>query len=174
MPKIIQNAREQLLAEARRQIAENGYAQTTVRSVAGACGLGVGTVYNYFESKDVLIASFLFEEWKRYLDAMQALPQEHPEILLRGIYQALQEFAASNQALFSDADAAKSAAIGLSARHRLLRGQIAAFILPLCQANGLHDPSFAADFIAEALLCWSMEGSDFATVYPMLEKIIKK
>ena len=45
MPKIIENVREQLIGEAKRQIAENGYAQTTIRSVAKACGLGVGTVY---------------------------------------------------------------------------------------------------------------------------------
>ncbi len=173
MPKIIQNVREQLLAEARRQIAERGYAQTTVRSVAGACGLGVGTVYNYFESKDVLIASFLFEDWKQYLDAMSALPKDDPRALLGGIYTALQQFASQNGALFSDADAARSAAIGLSARHRLLRGQIAAFILPLCKQCGAADPTFASEFVAESLLCWSMEGADFQTVYPLLEKIIK-
>ena len=46
MPKIIENVREQLLTEAKRQIAENGYSATTIRSVAGACGLGIGTVYN--------------------------------------------------------------------------------------------------------------------------------
>ena len=168
MPKIIENVREQLLAEARKQIAERGYAQTTIRSVASACGVGIGTVYNYFASKDVLIASFLFEDWKHHLDTMQALPENDPQSLLRGIYTALQQFAAQNQALFSDADAARSAAIGSSARHRMLRAQIAAFILPLCTQS----PAFTSEFIAEALLCWSMEGADFAAVYPILEKII--
>ena len=51
MPKIIENVREQLLAETKRQIAENGYEKTTVRSVAGACDIGVGTVYNKFSQK---------------------------------------------------------------------------------------------------------------------------
>jgi AcrR family transcriptional regulator len=173
MPKIIENVREQLLAEARRQIAQRGYAQTTVRSVAGACSLGVGTVYNYFASKDVLIASFLFEDWKQYLDTMSALPKDQPEVLLRGIYKALGDFAAQNQALFSDVDAARSAAIGSSARHRMLRGQISAFILPLCELRGAQDPAFTSEFIAEALLCWSMEGAEFDAVYPILEKILK-
>ena len=56
MPKIIENVREQLLAEAKKQVFEHGYADTTIRSVARACGLGVGTVYNYFSSKEMLIA----------------------------------------------------------------------------------------------------------------------
>ena len=48
MPKIIEGVRARLLNEAKRQIATLGYARTTIRSVATACGLGVGTVYNYF------------------------------------------------------------------------------------------------------------------------------
>lgn len=56
MPKILENIRELLLQEAKRQVFENGYSSLTIRSVAGACGIGVGTVYNYFESKDALVA----------------------------------------------------------------------------------------------------------------------
>ena len=167
MPKIIQNVREQLLAEARRQIAERGYAQTTVRSVASACGLGVGTVYNYFSSKDVLIASFLFEDWKHYLDKIDALQHDRPETLFQGIYTALQDFAKQNQSLFSDAGAARSAADGSLSHHRMLRMQIAALVRPTCESD------FHAEFIAEALLRWSMEGTDFDTVFPILEKTIK-
>ena len=35
MAKIIENVREQLLTEAKKQIWERGYADTTIRSVAG-------------------------------------------------------------------------------------------------------------------------------------------
>ena len=48
MPKIIDNVRKKLLDEARKQILEKGYSAVTVRSVASACNIGVGTVYNYF------------------------------------------------------------------------------------------------------------------------------
>ena len=73
MPKIIENVREQLLCEAKRQIEKNGYAKTTVRSVALSCGIGVGTVYNYFKSKDMLIASFMAEDWLSCLEKMKHL-----------------------------------------------------------------------------------------------------
>lgn len=168
MPKIIENVREQLLAEARKQILERGYANTTVRSVAGACGLGVGTVYNYFPSKEMLVATFVYDDWKRYLSDMQRLPTDDPYVLLRGIYQALSHFAEDNQVLFSDDVAARMAAVGSADRHKLLRGQIAGFVLPICEEQ------FCAEFIAEALIGWSMEPVDFEAVYPMLEKIIKK
>ena len=76
MPKIIANLRERILAEARRQIEEQGYGATTIRSIASACGVGTGTVYNYFESKDMLIASFMVDDWMRCLDRMKTFPSE--------------------------------------------------------------------------------------------------
>ena len=50
MPKIIENLKDRLIAEAEKQIEESGYGAVTIRSVAKACGVGVGTVYNYFSS----------------------------------------------------------------------------------------------------------------------------
>ena len=59
MPKIIENLQEKLIHEARRQVQQKGYGSLTIRSVATACGVGVGTVYNYFASKDALVAAFI-------------------------------------------------------------------------------------------------------------------
>lgn len=50
MPKIIKNLESKLIAEAQKQILAQGYGAVTIRSVANACGVGVGTVYNYFSS----------------------------------------------------------------------------------------------------------------------------
>ena len=63
MPKIIENLRVRLMEEAKRQIAESGYAFMTMRSVAKGCGVGIGTVYNYFASKNALLAAYLLEDW---------------------------------------------------------------------------------------------------------------
>ena len=71
MPKIIENLREKLLEEAKCQVMEQGYAAMTIRSVASACGVGVGTVYNYFSSKDMLVASFLLEDWLECLAGIE-------------------------------------------------------------------------------------------------------
>ena len=62
MPKIIENIKEQIIEEAKRQLFENGYAKTTIRSVAKACGIGVGTIYNYFPSKEMLISAFMLDD----------------------------------------------------------------------------------------------------------------
>ena len=170
MPKIIENLRSQLLEEARRQIVSQGYAGTTIRSVAQACHVGVGTVYNYFPSKEMLVAAFVYEDWKVHLAAMTVLPTDQPEALLRGIYDSLCSFAASHRELFSDSAAAKSSAMGFMPRHRLLREQLAAFILPVCKAE---NAAFAAAFAAESLISWAVEGTPFDTLYPLILRIIQ-
>ena len=89
MPKIIENVREQLLSEAKKQIAELGYSKTTIRSVAKACGLGTGTVYNYFPSKDMLIATVMAEDWKLCLKQLEERAFDESERIVHGIYDCL-------------------------------------------------------------------------------------
>jgi AcrR family transcriptional regulator len=173
MPKIIEQLRERLMLEAKQQIHEQGYAETTIRSVAAACGVGVGTVYNYFKSKEMLIATVVYEDWKKYLQRMSDLPIDDERILLRGIFDSLRRFSCDHERLFSDSDAAKLVSVGSSARHKMLRDQIASFILPICEKNRVSSPDFTAKFIAESIICWSMEEKDFDELYPILEKIIK-
>lgn len=169
MPKIIENVRDQLLTEAKRQIMENGYANTTVRSVASACGLGVGTVYNYFKSKDMLIASFMVDDWKECLAKMKQESTENAEELFRCIYALLLEFAEKHASLFGDADAAKVFAIAFSERHKILRDQLAEIILPLCNHSNRE---FLAEFIAESLLTWTMADKSFEEIYSVIKILL--
>ena len=71
MPKIIENLQSKLIEEAKKQIEEAGYGAMTIRSVAKACGVGVGTVYNYFSSKEELVATHLLEDWNRCIAAIR-------------------------------------------------------------------------------------------------------
>ncbi len=171
MPKIIENVKEQLLAEAARQIKEFGYSKTTVRSVASACSLGVGTVYNYFPSKDVLIASFMLEDWQRALVKMRSVDSRDPEEVLLAVYDSLGGFITSHRTLFSDPEAAKSFGAAHTDYHRILRRQIADIVLPVLSKTAKNG-EFAAEFIAESLLTWTMEGKAFGDIYSILESII--
>ena len=174
MPKIIDNVREQLLAVAKRQVTERGYAKTTIRSVAGECGLAVGTVYNYFSSKDMLIASFMVVDWLDCIRRAAESPSTDAEQRLRAIYDALLRFSDKYNALFADSDAHKAFSGVFSDRHKQLRSQLAELILPVCESCGSDDSAFLSEFIAEALLSWTMAGVDFDTVSKPLMKLIKK
>lgn len=171
MPKILDSMREQLLAAARRQVESNGYAKTTIRSVAAECGIAVGTVYNYFPSKDMLIATFLSEDWRACINAIAAHETDDSKTRLNRIYDALLGFLGRYQAIFSDADAKPAYHAAFAQRHGQLREQLAALILPFCPDG--HDAAFCSAFVAEALLAWTTEGKPFDDIYHILQKLIK-
>ncbi len=56
-------SREQILAASRKLIAEKGWAQVNIRSVAAACGVSVGSIYNYFSSKYELVCATVESVW---------------------------------------------------------------------------------------------------------------
>lgn len=167
MPKIIENLREQLLAEAKRQIDEHGYKNTTVRSVANGCGVAVGTVYNYFKSKDMLIASFILADWMECLGSIAQHPKDDRRAYLKFIHSSLCNFTYKHNALFSDKEAAKVFQLSFSARHKQLRAQLAEQIMHIAKDG------FLAEYVAEAMLCWTMAGRSFDEIYPLLPEKIK-
>ena len=173
MPKIIQKIREQLLQEAQKQIQTRGYAATTVRSVAEACGIGVGTVYNYFPSKDMLIATFMLEDWQNALAPLKNAQTSDAKTLLNMTYDSLQAYTQKHRALFQDKDAAKVFAAVSSEKHALLRKDIAAILAPVCAQSALENKAFLADFLAEAVLTWGIEDKPFSDLYPLLQPLIK-
>ncbi len=161
MPKILENAREKVIAEARRQLVKSGYAGMTIRSVAGACGLGVGTVYNYFESKDMLIASLMLEDWQRALSSMRCGSDGEPMAVLRNVYAAIRDFSELYSKLFADGSASAAYAGSFQVRHRQLLSQLSEILRPMCERCGKSDSKFLPEFVAEALLTWAVGGKPF-------------
>lgn len=167
MPKIIENLDSRILEEARKQIEVSGYSSMTIRSVAAACGIGVGTVYHYFPSKDALIASFMLEDWKKCTDVICSVSAntDSPDDVVRSIYDQLHRFAAQHHAIVKDETAASGFAGSFGKYHAVLRGQLSAPLRKFCGDD------FTADFIAEALLTWTMAGKDFEEICSIIQKL---
>ena len=172
MPKIIENCREKLLDEARRQINECGYGALTMRGVASACGVGVGTVYNYFPSKDSLIATFMLEDWQAATaDMHKAFGSGSPSEILSAEYDGLVAFGKQHRALFSDPAAIAAFSVLPRAWHKRLREQLA---IPLERAlSGRGNAAFLSRFLVESLLTWTQAGvskEELAAVWlPLLQ-----
>ena len=167
MPKIIENVKDRLMQEARRQIEESGYGAVTIRSIAKGCGVGVGTVYNYFPSKEALIATHLLEDWTGCISTIEAVSSaaDTAEPVLRCIFDHLIGFAGRHGAIFRDEAAAAGFAGAFTQYHARLRSQLAAPLRKFCGDD------FQAQFASESLLTWSMAGKSFDEIYAILKKL---
>lgn len=170
MPKIINNLREDILKEAKKQIVEQGYKNTTIRSVAAGCGIATGTVYNYFKSKETLIASFVLDDWTECVKSIDEQPRENRKAYLYFIYMSLKGFSQKHTALFTDTEAQKVFSVVFSQRHKILRDQLSMLILPICMGEYRE---FLSKYVAEALLTWTMADAKFDQIYAMLPEQIK-
>ena len=169
MPKIIINAREEILKEAKRQLLENGYSATTIRSVAKATCIATGTVYNYFPSKDMLLASFMMEDWKEELSSVTYNSGGKREII-QGIYNAIISFSNKYVNLFKDKEALKAFNSSLGEKHPILISQLASLVMDAIADK--DDKEFISSFIAESLLSCAMRGTDFDRIYGIIEKLL--
>ena len=167
MPKIVENLRERIVEVTKKQIIENGYSKVTMRSIAEACGIGLGTIYNYYESKDYIVATYMSENWKVCLSHVQS-DIESGKSVLESIYMGLVNFITEHESLFADKKAEISYASNAIKWHSLFRGQIASFVFPLCDND-----VFLSEFIAESIISWAIEKKEYIILEPILNKLIK-
>ncbi|MBX3144159.1 MAG: TetR/AcrR family transcriptional regulator [Trueperaceae bacterium] len=94
--------RRKLLEAAEAEIGENGYARTSVAGITKRAGVGQGTFYLYFPSKDDALRELVRDMGKRLrrsLSEATAGAKDRVEIEKRG-FRAFLKFASENQNLY--------------------------------------------------------------------------
>lgn len=59
----IVTSKEEILKASRELIQQQGWSAVNIRSVATACGVSIGSIYNYFNSKADLVAATVESVW---------------------------------------------------------------------------------------------------------------
>lgn len=183
MPKLLPNLKEDICRTTRQMMAQEGYASIGIRSIASRCGIGMGTIYNYFSSKEEIIAEILLEDWNVILRRMDQANRTHtlPMERLAAQFVLLQEFLGVyhgpwiRQGMNQDDKAAL-------AKHHYKRvdyqqhmaERIAAGMVPE-KVSGAHveDTLFYADLIARLFFSYAPQaGFLFSRIAPTIEAIL--
>ena len=173
MPKIIEDIKENILKETRRQIQEYGYSKVTVRSIASALKVGVGTIYNYYPSKDMIVAAFMVEDWMKCLGEINKLVFNSNDCL-KIIYDKFNQFITEHSMLFNDSLAEKNYALTSHKWHNVLIKQIADIIIVQCDESDIDNKDFLSLYIAESLISWCLAGKDYSELSPIFNVLLKK
>lgn len=94
MPKVINNIREIILENGKQMLLEGNYKEFNLRNLAKKCGLGLGTFYNYFSSKEEMALQIFMNDWEKTLRLIddlkyQSIPFKEKLLL---IHQSLEKF----------------------------------------------------------------------------------
>ena len=176
MPKIIENLREKLIDEAKHQITINGYESVTIRSIAKGCEIGLGTFYNYFKSKDMLIATFLFEDWKDRITHINEAHKEEsdPLVVVHALYEEVKDFIKVYNDIFTSPSAIKTFSSTAPGYHKFVRNQVAEPIYTSCVLAGYENAEFLSLFVAESVVTWTVAKRDYDEIEAIISKLFVK
>ena len=160
MPKYIENLRSEILRVAKKQLSERGYSGMTMRSISEECRIAVGTAYNYYQSKDDIVANFMLDDWNSAVAAMTERSENAASAkeALDAMDDELRKFVAAFAPLFNDERArANFGAFGPYWHERLL-SQLNAVADGIC-SRFAEEPSLElTEFIASTVLRLSVSG----------------
>ncbi|MBU3146048.1 TetR/AcrR family transcriptional regulator [Clostridium sp. CF012] len=102
MPKIIENLRATILLEAKNILLTQGFKDLNIREIAKNCTIGTGTFYNYFSTKEELVAEIFREDWRKVSNLVDALKliEEPCKEKIRKIYISIGMFVTSYIPIF--------------------------------------------------------------------------
>lgn len=81
MPKIIKDLDEIIFKSAFKLFGELGYKKTDMKKIAKESKIAVGTLYNYYSSKEELFLDVFTKSWRMTIEKAQAI-RDHKEVSL--------------------------------------------------------------------------------------------
>lgn len=154
MPKIIENLDERILNEASSQLFSKGYHDMTMRSVADGCGIAVGTVYNYYKSKDLLIAKIMLKDWKKILSDISLKCSSSIDIheAFKFMYDGLTDFVNKYDVVWSQYGKTASIRRDMPIQYDMLIGQLSGILKEVLVRCYDEKDEYIPVFLAEILL----------------------
>ncbi len=176
MPKIIKNAQADILEAAKTELLSKGYGGLAIRSVAAKCHIATGTIYNYYSSKDVLVAHIMLGDWRAALEKMRAACERASTINegFCGIYEALAWFRSVYKDIWGEYTFTGMGLSSYRERHAMLVSQLTGHIHGLLSRLGANESVYLEEFLASQILAFGTQMRPFEQFAAVLDRIFKE
>ncbi|SHI13518.1 transcriptional regulator, TetR family [Butyrivibrio fibrisolvens DSM 3071] len=130
MPKIIMHLQEQIIMQAEKMLVQDGPEKISIRGVAKACGIAVGTIYNYYPTKDALIADLILHRWSRSKDDIYKSLDGVTDLFsgLDIIYEGISQFIVGNRNVWRATAVSKQFSHSYAEYHQKLSGEVSILV----------------------------------------------
>lgn len=158
MPKIINNLQETILRESRRLLLDYGYKEMSIRKIASVCGIAVGTIYNYYSNKDMIIAQIMVEDWRKTMAEVDVCCENAKTLneAVTELYGTFRVFTEQYESLFRDYYGSSTILELHGKNHIKLRNQLESRLSRLLTRFGYaNDPLIT--ITAEALITLTLQ-----------------
>ena len=181
MPKVLQCSKEKMLDIARSILIEKGYDACTMREVASACGVSVGTVYTYFESKNALVVHAVAADWFEVLEDAKKKCGSLDEAVdaLAQFYDSMKRHAMKYKSVFLHLSASGTDDVHYRKGAHLLLEQVRSTVSYILAPTQRGDDAALQDFLATMLLTYAqkavagVDGCDFSQFRPYIVKLLQ-
>ena len=174
MPKAIDDLHNTILREARPILVSHGYEQLTIRNVARICGVAVGTVYRYFDSKDELVSEILRNDWEPAKGRMRRAAESvsTPIEGLRSINACIRDFIAEYAVAWAEYRTIYRYSPALNKAHETFIEDINAIVHPMMLRFFPDYNPVLSDFLSRIVMAASAENAKpFEELLPVFEKL---
>ena len=173
MPKKIENIKDTILLKGREILDNGGFDAFNIRAVSKECNIAVGTIYNYYPSKENLIANIMFVDWQNRVGKIKnrikpSFDSLHTIKLIFETVLSFQKSCKETWGYFSNDDIVQTELKKLLFAD--LSDLIHSTLLYFC-VNMSPDPT---DFITDILIYESSkEDIQFDDIAPFINRVIK-
>jgi AcrR family transcriptional regulator len=150
-----QRNRERLLAAARAQYAagERDGGPVTLEQIARAAGLGIGTLYRHFPSREALVEAMYREEIARLCERVdELLVEQRPDLALRAWMDAFARYAEAKRELGEALRALIDAGVLTAATSRQRLAGALRRLIEAGAADGTLRPGLRAEDLVTAIV----------------------
>ncbi len=174
MPKVIPNLRETLLSEAKKLLLDKGYSGFTIHDVAKSCKIADGTLYNYFQSKQVLVGFVILADWEATYKKMQSESEQSPTLhhCLKMVYNHMAEFILVYEKLFFSSENNHDARHSYLERHEILIDQIVDILKSATLRLECNVDEFTLMFFAENIITYNMKKCPYESIEGVFNKLL--